>query len=628
MKRESFALSAPKKAGVMALSFADLYKTSGMSKTYRLLLTAFFLIGSLFSGIRMYQLKEQEELWGFLPLWFFLFLFGLRTAWGLGKRYLEMPRRWRWLGMATLSGVFLWLGFPPSPLSPFLFIGFVPLLIMEREMSEAYTEKAGKRFFSLAYHGIVLWNILATFWVANSALAAGLFAITVNSLIMCLPLLLYHHSRKVMNVGLSGLALISFWISFEYLHLRWDLSWPWLTLGNGFAAHPAWVQWYEYTGVFGGSLWVLLVNWMIFRWWETRQSEEYIKARQKLIWIGAVLVIPIAASLIRYYTYQETGQARTVAVVQPNFEPHYEKDLTPKKAQLQRFLRLSEEVVDENTDYLVYPETIFGLIENRNLGKGKYTAPLKRFVDQHPGLKLIAGFSTYDRLDPMEPPLPKTVRVDLINNGKDTLYWQVYNAAVQLTAGEEEVPVYFKSKLVPGAEQFPFYEILFVLKFVVDQLDGTIEGNATQEKREAFKAEDGMGVGPVICYESIYGEFATGYIKEGANALFILTNDGWWDKTAGHKQHLQFASLRAIETRRPIARSANTGISCFINQRGDIRMKTGYEETATIKDEMLFSKEITFYVRWGDLIGRLALFTGILLLLNTFSKAIIRKKNS
>ena len=95
---------------------------------------------------------------------------------------------------------------------------------------------------------------------------------------------------------------------------------------------------------------------------------------------------------------------------------------------------------------------------------------------------------------------------------------------------------------------------------------------------------------PVICYESVYGEYSTGYIKKGAQAIFIMTNDGWWDNTAGHRQHLYFASLRAIEARRAIARSANTGISAFVNQRGDILQPTRYDEPIAIKTQYSFQR--------------------------------------
>ena len=144
-------------------------------------------------------------------------------------------------------------------------------------------------------------------------------------------------------------------------------------------------------------------------------------------------------------------------------------------------------------------------------------------------------------------------------------------------------------------------------------------GLGAQAERSAFKGRD-HSIGPVVCYESVYGEYCNGYVHNGAQALFIVTNDGWWDNTAGHKQHLKFASLRAIETRRAIARSANTGISAFINQRGDISSKTKYGEDAVIKESILFNDQITFYVKWGDLIGRISLFISAILIFNTIAR--------
>ncbi|MBK8704010.1 MAG: hypothetical protein IPN33_10570 [Saprospiraceae bacterium] len=125
------------------------------------------------------------------------------------------------------------------------------------------------------------------------------------------------------------------------------------------------------------------------------------------------------------------------------------------------------------------------------------------------------------------------------------------------------------------------------------------------------------GIGPAICYESVFGEYFTGYIRKGAQAIFIMTNDGWWDNTAGHRQHLWYASLRAIETRRSIARAANTGISAFVNARGDISQPTAYGEQAAIRQKITLSDQRTLYVKWGDMIARIAIFLALLWLLNT-----------
>jgi apolipoprotein N-acyltransferase len=127
----------------------------------------------------------------------------------------------------------------------------------------------------------------------------------------------------------------------------------------------------------------------------------------------------------------------------------------------------------------------------------------------------------------------------------------------------------------------------------------------------------------VICYESVFGEFFARFVRNGARVMFIITNDGWWGNTPGHRQHFDFASLRAIETRRSIARSANTGISAFINQRGDDLDATGYWVPAAIKGSINANREITFYVRHGDYLARMSSVLSIVLLAFAFSKYLL-----
>ena len=121
----------------------------------------------------------------------------------------------------------------------------------------------------------------------------------------------------------------------------------------------------------------------------------------------------------------------------------------------------------------------------------------------------------------------------------------------------------------------------------------------------------------------MYGEFVTGYIKKGANFLTIITNDAWWDRTQGHMQHLSYAKLRAIETRRSIARSANTGVSAFINEKGEVMSTLAYEIKGTLKGVITINDKKTFYVQYGDYIARIAvLIAGLIILF-----AIARKKS-
>ena len=163
-----------------------------------------------------------------------------------------------------------------------------------------------------------------------------------------------------------------------------------------------------------------------------------------------------------------------------------------------------------------------------------------------------------------------------------------------------------------GVENFPYQDILKpVLGNIMIDLGGTVAMKTTQEERSALKLSNHTATAPIICYESVYGEYVTGYIKNGAELLSIITNDAWWGDTQGHKQHLSYAKLSAIETRRDVVRSANTGISAFINQKGDIVQQLGYEKRGSLRGDVQLNQEETFYVKYGDYIARVASFIAL-----------------
>jgi apolipoprotein N-acyltransferase len=136
----------------------------------------------------------------------------------------------------------------------------------------------------------------------------------------------------------------------------------------------------------------------------------------------------------------------------------------------------------------------------------------------------------------------------------------------------------------------------------------------SQNEASNLAAEKAV-IAPVICFESVFGDYVTGYIKKGAEVIFVITNDGWWKNSRGYKQHLLFSQLRAVETRRSIARSANTGTSCFINQRGDVLQATNWWQQATIAGTINKNQALTFYVEHGDFIARTSVFISVLMVL-------------
>ena len=210
---------------------------------------------------------------------------------------------------------------------------------------------------------MLIWNIGTTWWIWNSTGPGAAAAILANSLLMCMPWLGFHWIRTRMGNVFGYFSLILFWLSFEYFHLQnWGLSWPWLTLGNIFASHPGLVLWYQFTGTSGGSLWILVVNVLLFQWlWQLVKHRSF--SRQALITAIALVILPVLLSWITRSDDKTKPPDYNIVIVQPNIDPYEKVVAGTFESQLQKLIRLSESAIDTNTALVVWPETAL-FIEN------------------------------------------------------------------------------------------------------------------------------------------------------------------------------------------------------------------------------------------------------------------------
>ncbi|UCH14384.1 MAG: apolipoprotein N-acyltransferase, partial [Bacteroidales bacterium] len=341
-----------------------------------------------------------------------------------------------------------------------------------------------------------------------------------------------------------------------------------------------------------------------------------------IIILAVFISVPVTISLIKFHTYKEKPDPRNIVVLQPNIDPYQKFVKIPSHIQTKIQLDLAEKYTDENTDYIVGPETsINNSIWIDQIENVPDIRMIRAFLSRYPKLKYVVGIQCYRRYDPEEI-LSSTSRK---LQGSD-LYYDSYNAAIQLDS-TDYVPFYFKSQLVTGVEKMPYSRYLKFLEGLTIKLGGTFRGWGTQDFRGTFLSpQDSLRIGPVICWESVFGEYLTDYIKNGANFIFVVTNDGWWGDTPGYHQHNALSSVRAIETRRSIARSANTGISCFINQRGEVLQELGWWIRDAIKGTINASNKITFYVKHGDFIGRIARFFALIVVLMAIVRMLVKSK--
>jgi apolipoprotein N-acyltransferase len=324
------------------------------------------------------------------------------------------------------------------------------------------------------------------------------------------------------------------------------------------------------------------------------------------IWL-IIVIVPSAISVVRYKTIQaSSGSEDEVVIVQPNFDPYGEKFTIPFDKQLRKALDMAEPFVSDNTSWLVTPETtIDDPADEAMLNADKYVEMIRDFLDKRPSLSIVTGMASFSSSS--------------IGTGPGSSFKRnYYNSALKIDTGAV-IEIYHKSKLVPGFEFIPSKGFFGLISRLMPELGGLNRGYSTQDARTCFEnACKSHKIAPVICYESVFGEYITDYIKAGAGAIFIITNDGWWKNTAGYKHHLSYASLRAIETRRPVIRSANTGISCIIDIRGKIIRETEWWVPAVIKGSFNYEERMTPYVRFGDYLLYMGCVISILTLIVVF----------
>lgn len=507
----------------------------------------------------------------------------------------------RWL-LSCLSGFLLIAAWPDNPFTWLILVAWIPLLFLAGEPTRKIT------WFAQVFLTMLIWNTGTTWWIWNSTDVGTIAAIIANSLLMCVPWLGYRNFLHQYGTRAGYSALVFFWMTFELIHLNWQISWPWLHLGNVFCLHPSWVRWYEITGIGGGTLLVLIINICLFDIFRAWLQKQPILSKRPAIYT----LIVLSCFLLSYNRYSSLSTRPpsaipgNIVVVQPNIDPYKKFSGNSIQDQIRQLLALTEKQIDSNTRLVIWPETAMSAIDwQDNTAANSYYLPVFDLLKRNQNLALLSGielFVSYGK----EKTSP-TARMDANGN-----YYDVMNAAI-LAQSNQTLQYYYKSKLVPGVETMPTF--LSFLSPIFEQFGGTTGGYGRSLNPVVLQNNNcPYRSAPIICYESIYGEYTGGYVKQGANLLTVITNDGWWGNTPGHRQHLHLARLRAIETGKWVVRSANTGISAIIDPQGNIITSLTWAKAGTLKYAVPVNDHISIYARAGDWIYYLMSFMAVIAL--------------
>ena len=479
-----------------------------------------------------------------------------------------------------------------------LLVALVPLLIISESYGDSLRDLL--RMCGWGTLTFMLWSAATIWWVWIATPLGPITAGVVGTFWNMVALMAYHYVSKRAPRALAYTLFVAIWITTESAYNSAEvMTFPWLLLGHGFSNDIWAVQWYEYTGLFGGTLWALVSNVAIFEVLRTRTRRAKVRA-------ALVALVPMILSIGIYMTYDNSASRYArVAVVQPNAacysDSFVESDAVASLVKS----------VDEGVQFVVMPESSLCYIDSFVYSNGhpesldeanlsRYAHSLKMLFGQRDSMMMITGAST--RRHYGQKPQTTTAHY-----AESFGYYDNYNSALLVDSDGVIEDVYHKGKLVIGVEATPMPELLEAVDL------GGISGQLGWGEGHKVFANDGVVVGPAICYEGLYGDYFAGFVRKGANLMAVISNDGWWGNTPGHKRLFDFCRLRAIECRRAIARSANTGISGFIAPDGrTIGGRLEWDERGVLTADLPLCDEVTFYVRYGDLIARVSLFVSAL----------------
>ncbi len=481
--------------------------------------------------------------------------------------------------LSITSGILLGLSFPPVDLSFLSFPAFVLLFILADKC------ESNKQLAYFSYFGFVIWNLITTYWLMMASLIAGIAAILANAAIMTFPLVLMRSSTiKISKKWILPFLHAALWVTYEFLHHNWDLSWPWLTLGNAWSSQVGLIQYIAATGHLGISFWVILTS-----------SFAYlaIKHKKRSLALAATfaLLLPSGTSLLFYSTTNppESTKFTQVAVIQPNHDSYYQYGGFRSHSELlDSLFSITERTITENNELIVMPENAIdaGIYMNGRTAN--------RFVDSAKtwNSSIITGTGLYTLYD--EAP-------SLYRDEYRGQYRNYFNATLYVD-NEGNTSRYDKHNLVPIVERFPFIYFFDAIDIFGWLNWGKIAGFGKGLEPSSLETESFTTQG-LICYDSVYPGWVREFVKDKADFITIITNDGWWGNTSGHHQHFAYARLRAIEFDRWIVRSANNGTSGIIDPKGNVIIKTEYWTRTGFNFEVPSLSTRTIYTRYGDWFG-------------------------
>jgi apolipoprotein N-acyltransferase len=511
--------------------------------------------------------------------------------------------------LPIITGILLGLSALPSHFWFICFIVFIPLLI-----ASECTQTTKKPLFIFAIQLLValiafyLWTGHWVLQAANLSYLIGLLIVTPFILLVS-PFILF----KKRGNKFAPVYFVAAWLAGELIQSNFQLGSPFYNLGHILGANPKIIQWFEFTGAAGGTLWILVVNFAFYSFIKTLIKDRKYWIKKGVVALG-ILLLPMIISITIYYNYKEKGTSSEVMIIHPStdcFNVKYKVDVFEL---MDTYLDIMLPKLTDKTSYVILPETSItngGWVHQLNNNLVIDSFNLK--TQQYPNIKLVTGAVTYEEIKNIKEISGYDKQPHIKYSNRYKVWYFTYNSALFIEKNQS-VQLRTKQELVPFQEYTPYPTLLpRILPVGVD-----FQFSTRSKNQNIFTSSKNEKIAALICYESVYGRLYAKYAREGAEAFFELLNEGWYNDPKVPKQFMYMSAMRAIENRRDIAHASNMGISCFINQKGEIIKKLDIKEPGSLIESLHFNKQVTPYGRMGDYLGFISILIIILFVIDFF----------
>jgi apolipoprotein N-acyltransferase len=476
---------------------------------------------------------------------------------------------------AVASGLMLAAAFPPLRLGPLSFVALVPVVVCLYGGSYSVRTHYNTGYlFGVAFFGGLMW------WVVKLSSAASMtvpWLLAPATLVLVLYLALYPglfflllrwmgRERRILAVALAP----ALWVLVEKLRGSGEFGFPWGSLGYSLVHQPPLVQGATYGGVLGLGALVVFVNLLIAAGLLAKSARERVALVSAGIGLVALAHFAGGAS-IRRFDAAKTGERRAVALVQPNVPLEIKWKSEYSDSLFRQIVRLTREAGESKPDLIVFPETAAPVYMRLSRAHTKRMSALAEEL----GTGVFVGF-----LD---------ARYDGPKGGLN-----IYNSSGMFLP-DGSVEQYDKIHLLPFGEAIPF---AWKFRFL-ENIDFGQANFLPGPDRPPLASPAGK-VAPLVCFESTFSDLPRSATRRGADLLVNITNDGWFGQTPGPYQHSDMAILRAVENRRFLARSGNTGVTMIVDPVGRITRRLAMDREGILIGEVRAVGGTTFYTRHGD----------------------------